>query len=58
MLALYGHKLIAMHLNDNLGVYDVEGEISPRMIFTFCRLTVLTIGAVLPGDSMSMALMG
>lgn len=27
MTALYGDKLIAMHLNDNLGIWDYEGKI-------------------------------
>ena len=27
MLALYGHKLIATHINDNLGVSDYGGRI-------------------------------
>lgn len=30
MLALYGNRLIATHLHDNLGVWDYNGEISPR----------------------------
>lgn len=28
MLALYGHKLVATHLNDNLGVRDFDGKIT------------------------------
>jgi sugar phosphate isomerase/epimerase len=30
MLALYGDRLIATHINDNLGVSDYTGEIKPQ----------------------------
>lgn len=30
MLALYGDRLIATHINDNLGIKDFDGKITPR----------------------------